>query len=57
MRALRSFHQAEMDKRGDAVKAFYVTLNPNQKKIFDAYHVRHGRKGGMHAMDSNKPAQ
>jgi hypothetical protein len=57
MRALHSLHQVEMDKRGDAVKAFYVTLNPNQKKIFDAYHVRHDRKGGMHGMDKNKPPQ
>ncbi len=50
MRALRGVHQAEMDKRGDAVKAFYAALAPDQKKIFDAQHMRHGHRGAMHGM-------
>lgn len=45
MRALRSQHQAEMDKRADAIKAFYATLTPEQKKTFDAQHLRQGRRG------------
>jgi Spy/CpxP family protein refolding chaperone len=60
MRALRSVRQAEMDKRADAVKAFYATLTPEQKKIFDAHHMRHGRRGGMYGrygMGDNKPPQ
>jgi hypothetical protein len=57
MRAARSVRQAEMDKRADAVKAFYGTLTPEQKKIFDAQHMRHGRRGGMHGMGGNKPPQ
>lgn len=46
MRALRAEHQGEMDKRADAVKAFYTTLSADQKKVFDAEHQRHGRKSG-----------
>ena len=57
MRALRSVRQAEMDKRGDAVKALYAVLTPEQKKIFDAHHMRHGRRGGMHSMGGNMPSQ
>ena len=52
MRALRSQHMAEMnasmDKRGDAVKTFYVELNADQKKVFDNQHMGHmGGRGGM----------
>jgi hypothetical protein len=48
MRALRGEHQAEMDKRADAVKVFYATLAPEQKKVFDAEQLRHPReRGGM----------
>ncbi len=47
MRALRTVHQAEMDKRADAVKAFYAVLTPEQKKTFDAQHLRQGRRS-MH---------
>jgi protein CpxP len=35
MRALRAQRLAEMDRRGDATKAFYATLSPEQKAIFD----------------------
>jgi len=46
MKALRSQHMtdmnAEMDKRGDATKAFYATLTPEQQKTFDAAAMGHG---------------
>lgn len=46
MRALRTQRDAEMDKRADATKAFYATLTPEQKKVFDANTARshHGRE-------------
>ena len=58
MRALRTQRMADMnaamDKRGDATKAFYAVLSPEQQKTFDAEHMkmgqRHGRgrhEGGM----------
>jgi protein CpxP len=47
MRALRAQHAAEADRRGEATKAFYATLTPEQQKTFDAQ-TRHGhRMGGM----------
>ena len=54
MKALRTQHMGEMnaamDQRGDATKAFYATLTPEQQKVFDANTLRrhgaHGRKGG-----------
>ncbi len=36
MRELRKQREAEMDKRDDATRAFYATLNAEQKKVFDA---------------------
>ena len=36
MRVLRNDRIAEMDRRGDATKAFYAVLTPEQKKAFDA---------------------
>ena len=47
MRVLRNQRMAEMDRRGEATKAFYAVLSADQKKIFDAETVRHGR-GGHH---------
>lgn len=51
MRALRAQHAAEADRRDDAVKKFYASLNPTQQKTFDAEAPRgpgmHGRPG-MH---------
>ena len=35
-----------MDKRGDATKAFYAALSPEQQKTFDAEHKKMGRHGG-----------
>jgi len=51
MRALRTARQAENDKRMDATKAFYATLNADQKKTFDAASLkmlqhRGGGRGG-----------
>lgn len=50
MRALRNERmaamQAAMDKRDDAVKTFYATLNSEQRKTFDAEHARMGAHQG-----------
>lgn len=54
MRAMRAQRDAEMDRRGDAVKGFYAQLTPEQQKTFDAEGTRmYGRRGdgqawGMH---------
>ena len=52
MRELRTQRMAEQDRRGDAVKAFYATLKPEQQKTFDAEGMRmmgqFGKKGGHH---------
>lgn len=63
MKALRNQHMGEMtaamDKRGEATKAFYATLTPEQQKTFDAQAMRHrGHQGwkGRH-MDGRGPAQ
>lgn len=53
MRALRAERQAEMDKRADATKAFYNSLNADQKKVFDAETARFAGgwgRGGHHGM-------
>lgn len=63
MKTLRTQHMNDMmmamDKRGEATKAFYATLTPEQKKTFDDSAMRHhgaeGRHGGRH--DGNMPAQ
>lgn len=57
MRALRTSHMAEMDKRADATKVFYATLTPEQKKVFDDTTARFQRRagmGGMGAMDGGR---
>ncbi|MCZ2498622.1 hypothetical protein GN316_17810 [Xylophilus sp. Kf1] len=59
MREMRARHQAEADRRGDSIKAFYATLTPAQQQTFDAMpppmmgghgphggHGGHGAKGG-----------
>jgi hypothetical protein len=48
MRALRERRNAEMDRRGDAAKAFYAQLSAEQKKTFDAETVRLFHRGGKH---------
>jgi hypothetical protein len=50
MKTLHNQHMTEMtaamDKRGEATKAFYATLTPEQKKTFDsATTSHHGGKG------------
>jgi Spy/CpxP family protein refolding chaperone len=63
MKALRTQHinerNAAMDQRGEAIKAFYATLTPDQQKVYDASATRHhgpeGRRGGPR--DSKGPAQ
>lgn len=36
MQALRAQHNAAMDQRNAATRAFYATLTPEQQKVFDA---------------------
>lgn len=47
MRAERAQRSAEADRRGDATKAFYAALTPEQQKTFDAQgpRMRHGHPG------------
>ena len=40
--------QAQMDKREEATKTFYATLNADQKKVFDAEHNKMMRRWGDH---------
>ena len=50
MKALRtqrmSEMNAEMDQRGDATKAFYAALSPEQQTVFDAEHRKMGGPAG-----------
>lgn len=49
MRAMRAERMtamsARMDKRGEATKTFYAALTPEQQKVFDTEHQKHGQKG------------
>ena len=49
MRELRAQRMAEMnaamDKRGDATKAFYAALSPEQQKVFDSQRMGRGGMG------------
>lgn len=47
---------AAMDKRGDATKALYAALTPEQQKVFDAEHKKHGARGerGAHGDGQHK---
>jgi hypothetical protein len=53
MRALRSQRTAEMDRRGEAAKAFYAQLTSEQKKTFDAETARLFTHGGGHRHHHN----
>jgi periplasmic protein CpxP/Spy len=55
MRAMRVQRDTEMDKRADATKAFYATLNAEQKKVFDAEAMNHGGRHGGHHGDRGQP--
>lgn len=50
MRSLRNERMAQMDRRGDATKALYATLNAEQKKVFDVETAKmaHGPRGRHH---------
>lgn len=51
MKAMHAEHDAEMQKRGDATKAFYATLSDEQKKTFDQHTAKFmHRMGGDHPM-------
>ena len=59
MKALRNQRMTEMnatmDKHGEASKVLYVTLTPEQQKVFDAHAMqRHTREGHMGSMHSGK---
>jgi len=58
MRALRTQHAAEADRRGEATKTFYAALTPEQQKAFDAQpQQRRGHPGHQHAHKGGaKPA-
>ena len=61
MRALRQQRMAEADKRGEAVKAFYAALTPEQKKRFDERTARRfgagPGAGGPGGMPAHRPMQ
>lgn len=46
MRALRAERMAQLDRRGDATKAFYAALDAEQRKLFDEMSLRMGKRGG-----------
>jgi periplasmic protein CpxP/Spy len=45
LRTVRNQRIAEMDRRGEATKAFYAQLTPEQKKVFDENAFKRGRHG------------
>ena len=55
--------EAAMNKRGDATKAFYASLSPEQKKVFDGEFAKMGQRsergmrGGMMGKNSDLPAK
>jgi hypothetical protein len=54
MGAMHAKHQAAMDQRNQATKAFYATLTPEQQKTFDAETLKmHERRG--HGPDGKSP--
>ena len=48
MRTMRTERIGMMDRRADATKAFYASLNPIQKRVFDLETARRGHEGGRH---------
>lgn len=50
MKGMHDQRSAEMERHAAATKAFYATLNADQKKIFDAetMKIEHGRGGHDH---------
>lgn len=48
---------AAMDKRGNATKTFYAALTPEQQKVFDTEHQKHGARsehGGHGGLEQKK---
>lgn len=45
MQALHAQREAEVKKHGDATKAFYNSLNAEQKKVFDTETAHHMQQG------------
>ncbi len=56
MRALRAERNAMMDRRAESTKAFYATLNPVQKRVFDltTAHAGKGHRGGWGAREGRE---
>ncbi len=50
MQAMKTQRDAHMQQRADATKAFYATLNAEQKQVFDKETARWMKGSGMHAM-------
>jgi periplasmic protein CpxP/Spy len=50
MQAMKAARDARMQKRVEATKAFYASLNPDQKQVFDQETARMMKGPGMHAM-------
>jgi protein CpxP len=50
MQALKAQRDAHMQQRAEATKAFYATLNTDQKQVFDKETARMMKGSGMYAM-------
>jgi hypothetical protein len=48
MRQMRAQRAAEMDRKGDATKAFYAQLTPPQQRAFDEISMRFFGRHGKH---------
>jgi hypothetical protein len=49
MQAMKAQRDAHMQQRAEATKAFYATLNADQKQVFDQETARMMKGSGMHA--------
>jgi periplasmic protein CpxP/Spy len=50
MQAMKAQRDAHMQQRAEATKAFYATLNTDQKQVFDKETARMMKGSGMNAM-------
>lgn len=50
MQAMKTERDAHMQKRMEAIKAFYASLSAEQKQVFDKESSHAMHDGGMHAM-------
>ena len=61
MREMRAKRNAEMDRHGEATKAFYAQLNADQQKTFDSatlrMHQGPGKHHGPHQRHPGQPGQ